>query len=211
MRTAVLIGALAVLSPLMPSTGLVAADGADAAAVTVEERLAALEAEVAALRAQLDTEALAKAIAEQMVVAQRKALEPPSDEEAVATLAEKHGLEPATRAKVVAVLATQDAEQQDFYAKMRNGEIPRDQIRDQLAALREKHQQQLGDLLSEEQIEALREAQRPPAMAGRGGWGGRGGGWGGRGGDRGDRGGDRGDRGGRERGDAGGDTGRADF
>lgn len=208
MRTAIILGALA-LSPCLIHLDAADVGAAAEAELTVEERLAKVEAELAALRAELTPETLAQAI----VDAQLKALQPPTTEEAVAKV---EGLDEAKRAKVVELLGTQETEQQEFFAKMRSGDIPRDQIRDQMTAMREKHQAALGELLSEEQQDALRQAQRPPATqgGGRGGFGGFGGGgdrgnWGGRRGGGDNRGG--GDRGGQGGGDAGGDTGRADF
>jgi len=198
MRHVLILASLAAFSAA-PTTLLIAAEQP-----SVEERLAALEEEVAQLRAQLDTETLAKAIAEQMLIAERKAQEPPSPEEAVAAFAEEAELDQETATRLTGTLVTQREESETLMEQMRKGEIPREDIREQFSAMRERHQEQLSALLSEDQIEALREAQRPPASRGRGGrrggpWGGRGGPWGGGGrpgGDRGE-GGPGGDRGGR--------------
>lgn len=212
MSKTLILSALVACLPVMAAETTPAEPAPEQAAApaTVEERLAAVEAELAALREQLAPETLAKLLAQELVAAQRKAMEPPTPEEAVGQVAAKHGLDAATQATLVGVLQRQQAEQEALLGKIRSGEIPRDQIREQLSTLRDQHRSQLGEHLDEAQIEALQEAQRPPAMSGRGGGFGRGG-FGGFGGDRGDRG-DRGNRGGRNGGDGTEQPpGRADF
>lgn len=190
-----------------------AADAAaTTAAVSVDDRIAALEAEVAALRAQLDPEALAAAIAEQVVAAQIKAQQTPTTSEAVAYLAESHELDDATQTALVALLDSHATRVDDFRSQLMSGNISRDNARSEMMAMRDEHQAALGELLTEAQISDLREAQRPPASRGTNrGWGNRG--WGGgnrQNGNRGNRG-DGGQQGGQQGGNRRGNDGEAQF
>ena len=177
---------------------LLAADGAPGTdQLTTEQRLAKVEAELAALRAQLDPDALAKAIADQVVIAQNKARQEPTLAEAVDHFAETNAIDDEAKAALLATLTAQEAERDSLMAQMRSGEIERDEVRTRFQEQRAAHQEQLQAMLSEEQIEALRESRRPPAERGTPGRGwGRGRGGGERGGGGWSRGGDRSERGG---------------
>lgn len=130
--------------------------------VSTDERIAALEAEVKALREQLNSDEFATKLAEQLVIAQRKAMEPPSTEEAVKKIAEQFEFDAEKSAKIVETVDRHAQEGRDLWAKMRNGEVDRSEMRTVWRDERERQQGEMDALLTEEQQQALREAQRPP-------------------------------------------------